>query len=196
MEELYGRPRYWTGDGADDPPGGVRMPAGDEGFEDLAGPNERPIDPTTGGDLASEIARAMGIPPGRIAVEPVSDEMAWLALDGLRLSWFNLRTASRMSADRRSRLVRAFAELARRVDHLRPMIEGLEIGRRYRVEYRNEQIRRNLRVKGVLRGVTEFRHAKGVSGAGWVLTLQTTPAIGTPATFRLETTTLVDIRPA
>ncbi|HEX9122851.1 MAG TPA: hypothetical protein VF984_05765 [Actinomycetota bacterium] len=172
------------------------MPTGDDGFEELAGPNERGPDPETSGDLASEIARAMGAPRDRVAVRPEDEEMAWLELDGLRLSWFNLRTASRMSADRRSRLVEAFAELARRIDRLRPMMEPLEVGRRYRVEYRNQQLRRNMRVKGVLRGVTEFRPAKGVNGAGWVLTLETKPAIGTPATFRLETTTLVDIRPA
>jgi hypothetical protein len=169
---------------------------GGDGFEDLEGPNERPLEPEVGIDLASEIARSADVPPSRIAVAAEDEEMAWLLVDGRRVSWFNLRAASRAGAERRSHMVQAFAELVRRVDRLRPMIEGLEVGRRYRVEYRNQQLRRNMRVKGVLREVSGFRTAKGVSGAGWVLTLETRPAIGRPATFRLETTTLVDIRPA
>ncbi|MFB3739602.1 MAG: hypothetical protein ACE14W_11650, partial [Candidatus Velamenicoccus archaeovorus] len=142
----------------------------DEGFEELEGPNERPLEPAAGVDLAAEIARAAELAPPRVATEVEDEEMAWLLLDGRRVSWFNLRAASRAGAERRSRMVRAFAELLRRVDRLRPMIEGLEVGRRYRVEYRNQQLRRNMRVKGVLRDVSEFRIASGVTGAGWVLT--------------------------
>ncbi len=167
-----------------------------DGFEDLAGPNQRGPDPGAGEELADEIARAMKVPTDRIAVEPEDEEMAWLLLDGRQVSWFNLRTASRTVGQRRSHLVRAMADLTDHIDRIRPLIEGLEPGRRYRFEYRNSEIRRNLRVKGVLRSVSGFRTAKGVAGAGWVLTIETRPAVGKPSTFHLETTTLVAVRPA
>ena len=45
----------------------------------------------------------------------------------------------------------------------------------------------------MLRGVSEFRHAEGVAGAGWTLTLETKPAFYPPVTFDVDTSTLVDI---
>ncbi|HZD79489.1 MAG TPA: hypothetical protein VE646_05575 [Actinomycetota bacterium] len=171
------------------------MPAEDE-FEDVAGPSEGGPEPEEAVDLAAEVAGVMEVPVGRIAVEPDGDEMAWLVLDGGRVTWFNLRTTTRMKPERRSRFVRALAQLARGIDRLRPMIEGLEVGHRYAVEYRNQEIRRNMRVKGVLRDLSGFRVGKGVSGAGWVLTIETKPLLGTPALFHLDTDVLVDMRPA
>jgi len=50
-------------------------------------------------------------------------------------------------------------------------------------------------VKAVLRAVSEFRHAEGVTGSGWTLTLETKPAFYPPVTFDVDTSTLVDIRP-
>ena len=60
------------------------------------------------------------------------------------------------------------------------------------MHYKNDEIRRIFRVKAVLRAVSEFRHAEGVTGAGWTLTLETKPAFYPPVTFDVDTSTLVD----
>jgi hypothetical protein len=165
-------------------------------FDDLAGPSDGALRPESATRLVDEIAASLGEPAGRLTIAAGEDpEMAWLLRDGRRLSWFNLREAERQTGERRTRLVRTFADMVRRYDELRPVIDGLTIGRRYRVEYKNEKIRRTFRTKGVLRAVSEFRHARGVTGAGWTLTLESKPAFGKPVTYRFDTAALTDIRP-
>ena len=126
---------------------------------------------------------------------PDQGEMAWLVRDGRRVSWFNLAAAERAGGSRRPGLIRAFAGMIRRYDALRPTIEGLVVGHRYRLHYKNDELRRIFRVKGVLRAVSAFHHAEGVAGAGWILTLETKPAFYPAVTFDVDTSTLVDIAP-
>jgi hypothetical protein len=166
-----------------------------DGFEDLARPSGAGPGPDAAASLAADIVAALKETAGRLEVVSDEGEMAWLVRDDRRVSWFNLAAAERAGGARRKGLVRAFAELIRRDDAQRPLIEGLVVGRRYRLHYKNDEIRRIFRVKAVLRGVSEFRHAEGVAGAGWTLTLETKPAFYPPVTFEVDTSTLVDITP-
>jgi hypothetical protein len=167
---------------------------GDE-FEDLARPSGTGPGPDAASRLTAEVAASLEEPAGRLDVVLEQGEMAWLVRDGRRVSWFNLAAADRAGGARRTGLVRAFAGMIRRYDAQRPEIEGLVVGRRYRLHYKNDEIRRIFRVKAVLRAVSAFHHAEGVAGAGWILTLETKPAFYPPVTFDVETSTLVDIRP-
>jgi hypothetical protein len=168
--------------------------SGDD-FDDLARPSGAGAGPEAAAALASDISAALGEPSDRLKVRPDQGEMAWLVRDGRRISWFNLAAAERAGGSRRPRLVRTFAGMIRQFDELRPTIEGLEVGRRYRLHYKNDELRRIFRVKAVLRAVSAFHHAEGVAGAGWTLTLETKPAFYRPVTFDVDTSTLVDITP-
>src|SRR4029450_14049252 len=113
--------------------------------------------------------------------------MAGLERDGRRISWFNLAAAERAGGSRRPRLVRTFAGMIRQYDALPPTLEGLVVGRRYRLHYKNDELRRIFRVKAVLRAVSGFHHAEGVAGAGWTLTLETKPAFYPPVHLHGDT---------
>jgi hypothetical protein len=162
-------------------------------FEEVALTGSREASRDAGVTLAAEIAAAAGEPQGRLAIVPDEGSMAWLMRDGRRLSWFNLWAAEREGGHRRSQLVRAFADLVRRIDEQRPLMKRLEVGRTYRVQYRNEELLRNFVVKAVLRSVSEFAHARGVVGAGWTLTLETKPRFFPASTFEVHTSTLVEV---
>lgn len=162
-------------------------------FDDLARPSGSGPGPGAAAALAADIATALEEPADRLEVRPDQGEMAWLIRDGRRIAWFNLAAAERTGGSRRPSLVRAFARMIRRYDELRPTIEGLVVGRRYRLHYKNEELRRIFRVKAVLRAVSPFHHAEGVEGAGWTLTIETKPALYPPVTFHVDTSTLVDI---
>jgi hypothetical protein len=164
-------------------------------FDDLARPSGAGPGPDAAAALAADIAAALEEPAGRLEVRLDQGEMAWLVRDGRRVSWFNLAAAERTGGSRRPGLVRAFVGMIRQYDTLRPTIQGLVVGRRYRLHYKNDELRRIFRVKAVLRAVSQFHHAEGVAGAGWTLTLETKPAFYRPVTFDVETTTLVDITP-
>jgi hypothetical protein len=166
---------------------------GDE-FDDLARPSGAGS-PDSAIRLAAEISQALDEPPGRLAVVPDERDMAWLVRDGYRVSWFNLSAADRPSVERRARMVRSFADLIRRYDQLRPTIEGLQVGRRYRVQYKDTYLRRVFSSKSVLRSVSEFSPAEGVEGGEWVLRFEDKPAFYPPTTYEVHTSTLVDIRP-
>jgi hypothetical protein len=176
--------------------GGVHegWPGGDD-FDDLARPSGADPGPEAAAALASDISSALGEPADRLKVRPDQGEMAWVVRDGRRISWFNLAAAERTGGSRRPRLVRTFAGMIRQYDELRPTIEGLVVGRRYRLHYKNDELRRIFRVKAVLRGVSAFHHADGVAGAGWTLSLEMKPAFYRPVTFDVDTSTLVDITP-
>lgn len=165
----------------------------DDEFEDLARPSG-PGSPDASSRLAAEISDALDEPPGRLSVVPDQRDMAWLLRDGTRLSWFNLSAADRPAGERRARLVRSFADLVARYDNLRPTIEGLHVGRRYEVQYKDEYLRRNFRSKSVLREVSEFQHADGVDGGEWVLRFEDKPAFYPPTTIEVHSSTLVDIQ--
>jgi hypothetical protein len=167
----------------------------DDDFEDLARPSGAGPGPDAAAALAADIASALEEPAERLEVRPDQGEMAWLVRDGHRISWFNLAAAERAGGSRRPGLVRAFAGMIRQYDAMRPTIEGLVVGRRYRLHYKNDELRRIFRVKAVLRAVSPFHHAEGVAGAGWTLTLETKPAFYPPVTFDVDTSTLVDIAP-
>jgi hypothetical protein len=164
-------------------------------FEDLARPSGAGPGPDAAARLAADITAGLEEAAGHLEVVSDQGEMAWLVRDGRRVSWFNLAAAERAGGVRRKGLVRAFAELIRRYDAQRPVIEGLVVGGRYRLHYKNDEIRRIFRVKAVLQAVSEFRHAEGVTGAGWTLTLESKPAFYPPVTFDVDTSTLVDITP-
>lgn len=144
-------------------------------------------------DLATEVATALGEAPGRLAVEPEDDEMAWLTRDGVRLSRFNLRATGKADPGRRTSFAEALAELVRRFDEQRPTIEGLEVGRSYRVDYKHERLRRTFRVAGVLVEVSPWHPAEGPTGGGWTLTLETRPRFGAPSTFHVDTAVMTRI---
>lgn len=164
-------------------------------FEDLARPSGAGPGPDAAARLAADIAAALDETAGRLEVVSDQGEMAWLVRDGRRLSWFNLAAAERAGGHRRTGLVKAFAGMIRRYDAQLPVIEGLVVGRRYRLHYKNDEIRRIFRVKAVLRAVSAFHHAEGVAGAGWTLRLETKPAFYPPVTFDVDTSTLVDVHP-
>jgi len=177
------------------PEGGMREGWTGDDFEDLARPSGAGPGPEAAARLARDVAAALKDTAGLLEVLPDQGEMAWLVRDGRRVSWFNLAAAERAGGHRRTGLVRAFAELIRRYDAQRPLIEDLVVGRRYRLHYKNDEIRRIFRVKAVLQAVSAFHHAEGVAGAGWTLTLETKPALYPPVTFDVDTSTLVDISP-
>ena len=102
-------------------------------FEDLGRPSGAGPGPDAAASLAAEIVAALKETAGRLEVVPDEGEMAWLVRDDRRVSWFNLAAAERAGGVRREGLVRAFAELIRRDDAQRPVIEGLVVGRRYRL---------------------------------------------------------------
>ncbi|MEW6060021.1 MAG: hypothetical protein AB1551_07790 [Actinomycetota bacterium] len=174
---------------------------GDE-FDELAVPGGEERRARSATDLTAEIAALLGEPDGRLAIVPDEEEMAWLLRDGKRLSSFNLKEADQLSAERHERLVQKFADLVRRYDELLPIVEGLEVGRRYNVDYISEESRRihrggrSIRAKGTLLSVSGFRHGRGVGGAGWVLTLEYKPTFGEKSVYKIDTTTLVKIRKA
>ncbi len=171
-------------------------------FDDLAAPSGDEQRPRSAADLTAEIATSLDEPEGRLAIVADDEEMAWLLRDGTRLSWFNLKEADQLSTERHDKLVRAFANLVRRYDEMHPIVGGLEVGRHYLIDYKSELTRqfhrggRVMRVKGTLLSVSEFRHARGVSGAGWVLKLEYKPTFGDKNVYKIDTTTLVKIRPA
>jgi hypothetical protein len=162
-----------------------------EDFGDLSHPG-----PERGaGDLAEQVANALGEASGRLTVEREDDEMAWLVRDGVRLSTFNLRAAGSADPERRAAFAKALAGLVRRFDGLRPTIEGLAVGRAYKVDYKHEKLRRIFRVKGILVEVSAWRLAEGPTGGGWMLTLESRPRFGPPSTFHVETDVLTRIVP-
>ncbi len=165
----------------------------DEGFEDLARPSGSGS-PDSASRLAAEISDSLGESPGRLAIVPDERDMAWLLRDGRRLSWFNLSVADRPAGERRTRLVRSFADLVARYDRLRPTIEGLQVGRRYEVQYKDAYLRRNFRSKSVLLEVSEFQHADGVDGGEWVLLFEDKPAFYPPTTIEVHSSSLVEIK--
>jgi hypothetical protein len=166
---------------------------GPERFEEIELTGSRRPTREAASALAADIVTVLGEPPGRVEVVPDDGSMAWLVREGRRLSWFNLWAAEREGGPRRSEMVRAFADLVRRIDEQRPVIERLEVGRPYMVQYRNEELFRNFRLKAVLRSVSEFGHARGIAGAGWTLTLETKPRLFPASTFTVHTSTVVQI---
>ncbi len=163
-----------------------------EDFGDLS----RPGPERGAGELAELVATALGEPAGGLVVEREDDEMAWLVRAGVRLSRFNLRTVGSADPTRRLAFARALAALVRRYDSLGPTIAGLEVGRPYRVDYKNERLRRTFRVKGTLVEVSGWEPAEGPTGGGWALTLESRPRYGEPSLFRVETDVLTRIVPA
>jgi hypothetical protein len=162
-----------------------------EDFGDLS----RPGPERGAGDLAGLVANALGETPGRVAIEREDEEMAWLVRDGVRVSTFNLHAAGSADPERRAAFAKALAGLVRRFDQLRPTIEGLEVGRAYKADYKHEKLRRIFRVKGILVEVSTWRPAEGPTGGGWTLTLESRPRFGAPSTFQVETDVLTRIVP-
>jgi len=162
--------------------------------EDL-GDLSRPGPERGAGDLAELIASALGEAPGGLTVEREDEEMAWLVRNGVRLSTFNLRASSSADPERRAAFAKALAGLVRRFDELRTTIDGLEVGRAYKVDYKHEKLRRIFRVKGTLVEVSTWRPAEGPTGGGWMLTLESRQRFGAPTTFHVETDVLTRIVP-
>ena len=162
-----------------------------DGFDDLV----RPSPGRSAGDLAAQVSAALGEPPGRVAIEPEDDEMAWLTREGVRLSRFNAQATGGAAPERRAAFALALADLVRRYDELRPTIEDLEVGGRYRVDYKHERLRRTFRVTGELLEVSPWQPADGPSGGGWTLTLETRPRFGKPSRFRVGSDVLTTIAP-
>ena len=163
-----------------------------DGFDDLV----RPSHDRSAGDLAAQVSAALGEAPGRVAIEPEDDEMAWLTREGVRLSRFNAHATGGAAPERRAAFARALADLVRRYDELRPTIDDLEVGGRYRVDYKHEKLRRTFRVTGELLEVSPWQPADGPSGGGWTLTLETRPRFGKPSRFQVSTDVMTDISPA
>jgi hypothetical protein len=167
------------------------MSPAEDDFEDLS----RPSGGSGADDLADAVVAALGEDPGRLALEPEGDEMAWLVRDGVRVSRVNLRAVASADPGRRDRFARALSDLVRRYDELRPTIEALEPGRSYRVDYKHEKLRRTFRVKGVLVEVSPWTTADGATGGGWILTLESSPRFGEPSRFHVGTDVLTRVVP-
>jgi hypothetical protein len=170
-------------------------------FDSLAAPSGDEHRPESATALAAQIVAELGEPDGRLKVVLDEEEMAWLLRDGTRVSWFNLKEADQLSTDRRERLVRALADLVRRYDEMSSTVKELKVGRRYVIDYKTDQTRqihrsgRTMRLKGTLLSISGFRHARGVRGAGWVLTLEYKPTFGEKTVYKIDTIWLVKIRP-
>lgn len=162
-----------------------------EDFSDLAGAG-----PGAAGDLAALVAAELGEPPGRLGLEVERGDLAWLVRGGVRVCSVDPAAVAAADPARRSAFVRALADLVRRYDALRTTIDGLEVGRTYRVDYKHEGLRRTFRVKAVLREIGPWVPARGVDGGGFTLTLQTRPRFGSPTTFHVATDVLTRIVPA
>jgi hypothetical protein len=147
------------------------------------------------GDLAAEVAAALGEPPGRLSLEADDEEMAWLVRDGVRLSRLNARAVGSADPERRAAFARALADLVRRYERWAPTVAELQVGRPYRVDYKHERLRRTFRVKGVLVARSPWRPGDGPTGGGWTLTLESRPRFGSPSTFHVDTDVLTRIEP-
>ena len=165
---------------------------GPDDFDDLS----RPSGARGAGALAAELSAALEEPPGDVTVEPEDDEMGWILREDVRLSRVNLRALGSADPERRARFVAALAELVMRFDGQRSTMEGLEVGRRYAVEYKHEKLRRTFRVTGDLIEVSAWRPADGPNGGGWTLTLESHPRFGAPSRFQVATDVLTRITPA
>ncbi len=165
---------------------------GMDDFEDLS----RPGGARGAGELANELAAALGEAPGDIAVEPEDDEMGWIVRGGVRLSRVNLRALGGIDPERHARFVEALAGLVRRFDEQRATIEALEVGRRYVVDYKNVKLRRAFRVRGELLEISSWHPADGPTGGGWTLTLESRPRFGEPSSFHVRTDVMTRIVPA
>jgi hypothetical protein len=169
-------------------------------FDDLAAPSGDSQRPHSAADLTAEIVTSLSEPEGRLAIVADDEEMAWLLRDGVRLSWFNLKETDQLTAERRARFVQALAKLVRRYEEMRSTVKGLEVGRRYVIDYKSPGLEaihrggRSMRVKGTLLSVSGFRYARGVSGAGWVLTLEYKPTFGDKNVYKIDTSWLLKIR--
>lgn len=162
-----------------------------EDLSDLARPG-----PEAAADLPALVAAALGEPPGRLGLEVEGRGLAWLVRDGVRLCSLNPTAVSRADPARHSAFVEALAGLVRRYEDLRRTLDGLEVGRTYRVDYKHEELRRTFRVKVTLLGIGPWRPAEGPEGGGFTLELQTRPRFGSPSTFRIGTEVLTRIVPA
>jgi hypothetical protein len=165
---------------------------GADDFGDLS----RPSGARGAGPLAEEISAALGEPPGDVALEAEDEEMGWIVRDGVRLSRVNLPAVGSADPERRARFVQAIADLVTRFDAMRGTIDALEVGRRYRVDYQHERLRRTFRVTGELLEVSPWHPADGPTGGGWTLTLESRPRFGRPSRFRIQTDVVTDIAPA
>lgn len=161
-----------------------------EDFSDLARPG-----PEDAGDLPGLVAAVLGEAPGRLSLEIQGEGLAWLVRDGVRLCSINPGAVGRTDPQRRSAFAEALAGLIRRYDALRETLEGLEIGRTYRVDYKHEMLRRTFRVKATLRAVGPWRPAEGPEGGGFTIELETRPRFGSPTTFHVDTEVLTRIVP-
>lgn len=157
--------------------------------EDARSPQER------SGDLATDIAARLHEPPGLLEVVPDADEMAWLVRDGVRIAYFNAREATRLGPESYGQMLIAFHDLVRRFDELHPVIDALEVGHRYRVDYKHEKLRRTFRAKGTLLAPPEFRPAEGVTGMRWTLRIEVRPRFGSPAIQSVDSDVLTEITP-
>lgn len=162
-----------------------------EDFSDLSRPG-----PGSAQDLPALVAAALGESPGRLGLEVERGDLAWLVREGVRLCSLNPAAVGAADPARRAAFAEALAGLVRRYDALRGMLDGLEVGRTYRVDYKHEGLRRTFRVKAVLRGIGPWLPAQGPDGGGFVLTLETRPRFGSPTTFRVGTDVLTRIAPA
>lgn len=165
---------------------------GADDFGDLS----RPSGARGAGPLAEEISAALEEPPGDVALEEEDDEMGWIVRDGVRLSRVNFQAVGGADVERRARFVRAMADLVARFDEQRGTIDELEVGRRYRVDYKHERLRRTFRVTGELLEVSPWHPADGPTGGGWTLTLESRPRFGEPSRFQVQTDVVTGIAPA
>ncbi len=71
-------------------------------------------------------------------------------------------------------------------------IDGLEIGARYRVDWKHERLRRTFRLVGTLVSIDEGSE----DAAARVLTFEVKPRFGDPALQRVDGASVSAIRPA
>lgn len=162
-----------------------------EGFADLSRPG-----PEAAAALPTLVAAALGEPPDRLSLDVERGDLAWLVRDGVRLCSLNPSAVAAADPARRAAFAEALAGLVRRYEELRRTLEGLEVGRAYRVDYKHERLRRTFRVKATLLGVGPWRPAEGPEGGGFTLELETRPRFGSPSTFHVGTEVLTRIVPA
>ncbi len=75
-------------------------------------------------------------------------------------------------------------------------LTSLEVGRRYRVDWRHEQLRRTFRATGTLRSIEEtFQEAPDQTARRWLM-LEVKPRFGKATVQRVDVAALRSIEPA
>jgi hypothetical protein len=145
--------------------------------------------------LPALVSAALGEGGGAVAVRVDEDGAAWIVRGGVHVTRFDPGAMASLSPADAERAVTAFAELIRRYDRERALLDDLAAGAKVRVDYKNTGLRRVFRTTGTVRSVSAFRSGVGVRAGGWTVDLEVRPRFGKPAVQRIESESITEVTP-